>query len=468
LASIGGVAQVTLQSRPTQAEQGAMIECRGSTLSPVRAWNGAIGTRIEVRNLFFNTPVRRKFLRTPGTEMGHISEAIIRLALAFPCCDDQSGLNLVLRHNGKVVHDIPSTTTLRDRVERFFGPEVSASLLPVIGEAGPVRLRGFVADPSCDRGNSRTQYLYVNGRWIRDRNLGHALQESYRGLLMTGRYAVAFLFLDMPPDQVDVNVHPTKSEVRFRQVSSLHHLVYTAVKKALGHTALIPNLQLPSSMQTGSFQAARPVVPPLMVHPPEVFSRPMTSNADDPIQQRTPPIREEGWIQSRTEPTREQAPLQPFPERGPPPLESLDRALFPPPRSARAIQLYDAYLVVETDEGMLVIDQHALHERILFEQIQKRLREKTLPSQPLLIPEPIDLPSGMAAQLLEHESTLAELGLGIEEFGGDTVLLTRYPLILEKRSPRETLLAVVDHLAQQDRLPTRDVFLNDLVSVMAC
>lgn len=117
---------------------------------------------------------------------------------------------------------------------------------------------------------------------------------------------------------------------------------------------------------------------------------------------------------------------------------------------------------------MLVIDQHALHERILFEQIQKRLREKTLPSQPLLIPEPIDLPSGMAAQLLEHESTLAELGLGIEEFGGDTVLLTRYPLILEKRSPRETLLAVVDHLAQQDRLPTRDVFLNDLVSVMAC
>ncbi|HEY7310988.1 MAG TPA: DNA mismatch repair endonuclease MutL, partial [Gemmataceae bacterium] len=233
LASIGGVAQVMLQSRPAAEMCGAQIACNGGELTEVRPWNGSAGTRIEVRHLFYNTPVRRKFLRTPSTEMGHISEAFTRLALAHSRSTFEAdvergvrerGLHLTLRHNNKTVYDIPSSTVLLDRIAAFFGPEVSNSLYAVQDHQGAATLTGYIADPACERGTARMQYLFVNGRCIRDRTLGHAVQEAYRGLLMTGRYAVTFLFLDLPPDQVDVNVHPTKAEVRFRDSQALHHL----------------------------------------------------------------------------------------------------------------------------------------------------------------------------------------------------------------------------------------------------
>ncbi|MGL4550405.1 MAG: DNA mismatch repair endonuclease MutL, partial [Gemmataceae bacterium] len=246
LASIGGVAHVTLQSRPPHLDAGAMVECDDSVLGPVRPWNGSPGTRIEVRKLFANIPVRRKFLRTPATEVGHISEAVIRLALANARHDDRAGLHLVLRHNGRVVHDIPATTRMTDRIRLFFGEEVSSQLHEVNAAGGPATLSGYIADPACDRGSARLQYLFVNGRWVRDRSLAHAVQEAYRGLLMTGRYAVAFLFLDIPPGEVDVNVHPTKSEVRFRHAHALHHLIYTTVKGRLSRENLTSRLVAPA------------------------------------------------------------------------------------------------------------------------------------------------------------------------------------------------------------------------------
>jgi DNA mismatch repair protein MutL len=224
LASIGGVSQVTLQSRPADAPDGAEIGCHGGELSAVKPWNGSPGTRIEVRHLFFNTPVRRKFLRTTATEVGHVCEAVTRLALACP------KLHLVLRHNGKIVHEVPATASLLDRVGLFFGRDVADRLYHIDTTMGPARLTGYVADPACERGHARLQYLFVNGRWVRDRSLGHALQEAYRGLLLTGRYAVGFLFLSLPPDSVDVNVHPTKSEVRFRDGQAAYHLVLGAVR----------------------------------------------------------------------------------------------------------------------------------------------------------------------------------------------------------------------------------------------
>jgi len=159
--------------------------------------------------------VRRKFMRTTATEMGHISEIFTRLALSG------TGLQLSLTHNGKQVYEVPASTSLLDRIGLFFGKEVSDKLYAVEAKQGPVTLRGYIADPACERGNAKMQYLFANGRWIRDRSLGHALQESFRGLLMTGRYAVAFLFLELPADQIDVNVHPTKIEVRFRDSQAL-------------------------------------------------------------------------------------------------------------------------------------------------------------------------------------------------------------------------------------------------------
>ncbi len=449
LASIGGVAHVVLQSRPAALPHGAAIECHGSDLSAVRPWNGAPGTRIEVRQLFFNTPVRRKFLRSPATEMGHINEALTRLALAHARLGDTPGLHLVLRHNGKLVHEVTATAGLRDRIDHFFGPEVSGRLYELEGTAHHATLTGFIADPACDRGNARMQYLFVNGRWVRDRSLGHALQEAYRGLLMTGRYAVAFLFLEMPTDQVDVNVHPTKSEVRFRNAQALHHLIYTSVKARLREANLTARLQAPPVVAP---PPARPLPPPPPAEPALPF------NATRPELRVVP----------REEATTAPAPIT---ETRPPPIEHV---VPPAPTNPghheppRVLQLYDAYLVLETEEGMLVIDQHALHERILYEQFRRRIQTGTLETQPLLIPEPIDLTAEAAARTLEQREALAELGLGVEDFGGGTLLLTRYPTFLGRRSPRTILKAVVDHLLGQDRLPSREVLFNDLLSLMAC
>src|SRR5205085_3505484 len=261
LASIGGVAQVALQSRPPGQPLGAEITCHGGTLSAVRSWNGSPGTRIEVRHLFFNTPVRRKFLRATSTEMGHISEAFTRLALAHARPHGKA-LHLTLRHNNKPVYDVPASAALRDRIALFFGPEVSEQLYEVRCAQGPATLSGFIADPACERGTARMQYLFVNGRWVRDRSLGHALQEAYRGLLMTGRYAVAFLFIQLPPDLVDVNVHPTKCEVRFRDAQALHHLVFSAVRQRLRDENLTARLQLPSTMRPTEMLGSPQPAPP--------------------------------------------------------------------------------------------------------------------------------------------------------------------------------------------------------------
>src|SRR5579871_2878465 len=186
LASIGGVAQVALQSRPPDQTCGSQITCNGGSLGAVRPWNGSPGTRVEVRHLFYNTPVRRKFLRTPATEMGHVSEALTRLALAHarPGPDEpqrqRPALHLALRHNNKPVYEVPASAVLLDRISQFFGPEVGNQLYAVQAEQGPAALTGYIADPACDRGTARVQYVFLNGRWIRDRGLAHAVQEAYR------------------------------------------------------------------------------------------------------------------------------------------------------------------------------------------------------------------------------------------------------------------------------------------------
>lgn len=459
LASIGGIAQVTLQSRPSEEPCGAMITCHGGELSEVRPWNGAPGTRIEVRHLFYNTPVRRKFLRTPATEMGHISETFTRLALAHARSIFDSdvergvratGLHLTLRHNNKMVHDLPASTVLLDRIAALFGPEVSNQLYAVQDHQGSATLTGYIADPACERGTARMQYLFVNGRWVRDRTLGHAIQEAYRGLLMTGRYAVTFLFLDLPPDQVDVNVHPTKAEVRFRDSQALHHLVFSALRQRLRAENLTVRLQIPSTMRPTETLGPPPQAATLLDSPPWSLAAPPASPHGPALPFTS--IQSPGFT----------APVEDAPQPIPPSPPSL------PHSPAKIIQLYDSYLVVETDEGMLVIDQHALHERILFEQIKRRIQSGPLETQPLLIPEPVELTAEQAARTLEHREALAELGLGIEDFGGGTLLLTSYPALLGRRSPQTILRAVVDHLISKERAPSREVLFNDLMSLMAC
>jgi DNA mismatch repair protein MutL len=473
LASIGGVAQVLLQSRPPDQPTGAELRCDGGALSSIRPWGGAPGTRVEVRHLFHTVPVRKKFLKGIPTELGHVCEAVTRLALAHP------GLHLTLKHNGRLVYEVPASASLTDRVALFFGGEVRDALYAIDSGPGAVRLTGFVADPACDRGNPKLQYLFVNGRWFRDRSLGHALQESYRGLLMTGRYAVGFLFLTVPPDTVDVNVHPTKAEVRFRENSLLYSLVRATVKARLLKENLVPRLQAPTDQEPSQTWDLRPPARPLAEslfsprreaaertvvpwellpasggrQPPEVeaeqIRQPIIAPPSTPLEESPAP--------TFADPRGADAPCSPEPPFALPSLPS-----------GSALQVHDAYLVLETPDGMLVIDQHALHERILYEQLRRRVRDGKLEVQRLLIPEPIDLPADQAAAVLDTKDELAELGLEVSDFGGNTVLLSSYPTLLARRPPHEVLRGVIDSLVTRDRPPTREALLDHLLATMAC
>ncbi len=433
LASIGAVAQVLLQSRPAGADRGSEVRCDGGALGEVRPWNGASGTRIEVRHLFFNTPARRKFLRGPSTEMGHVSETFTRLALSH------LGLHLTLSHNGRRLHDIPASAGLLDRIAAFYGDDLRGQLRVVEGEHQGMTLGGYVADPICERGGTQMQYVFVNGRWIRDRFISQALQEAYRGLLLTGKHPVAFLFLDVPPDAVDVNVHPTKAEVRFRQPSQVQHLVQTAVRAVLKGEDLTAPFRLP------------PAAPLVMTQAPT-----------------------QGAMAFSAPPRPAPAPrLMVTPTPAPIPAPSAERRVAPTPVAiaeppAKAVQMHDMYLLVEVPEGVLVIDQHALHERILFERLKARFASGKLEVQKLLIPEPIDLPPAQAALLLEHRADLAGLGLEIDDFGGGTILLSGYPHLLGRKPPGEILRAVAEQLSARERVPSRETMLNDLMSLMAC
>ncbi|QJW94330.1 DNA mismatch repair endonuclease MutL [Frigoriglobus tundricola] len=610
LASIAGVGQVTLQSRTHAAASGCEVRCDGGAFTPAKPWNGAPGTRIEVRHLFYNVPVRKKFLKSVATELGHVCEIVTRLALANPA------LHITLRHNGRLVYDIPGSAGLLDRVALFFTGEVRDALYELDSGPGPLRLTGYIADPKCDRGNAKLQYLFVNGRWFRDRSLAHALQESFRGLLMSGRYAIGFLYVTVPPDKVDVNVHPTKSEVRFQENSLVYSLVRGTIKHRLLKENLIPQLSVPRGEEIGGPRDEPPVSPALPA--PTLFTSPRRELAEqtlapwergelaDPFwrtpagvltpEERakgarpTPPAPEDptprpslkgGEQDLRNSVTQAESEdawraFTPLPSPGPretpltgpgegrgaggggssypsplpspkteglqtdnspslpssekkgaqgepagevlsqnekgnvglsppsrerageqdlrnaltsPELEGAARAVTPslqgggrgegssaPPLIAAlpklaphtAIQLHDSYLVLETTDGMLVIDQHALHERILFEQLRRRIRDGKLEVQRLLIPEPIDLPAEQAALVLEAADALRDLGLEVSDFGGNTILLSSYPTLLGRKAPHEILRGVIDHLVTQERPPAKEALLHLLMATMAC
>jgi DNA mismatch repair protein MutL len=232
LASIGSVSQLTIRSRSEADDCGTEITVRGGVVESPAPCGCPIGTVMEIRNLFFNTPVRHRFLKTPQTERGHIVEAFTRLALANP------QIHFVLTNNDKQLYDLPPTPRLAERITAFFGGEITDALIPIQSDDSQVQISGFACDPSVSRGNTRMQYLFLNGRHIRDRSLQHALGEAYRGLLMVGRHPVCFLRMDMPAEMIDVNVHPTKLEVRFTDGSR----VYSRLLQTLRHRFLTTDM----------------------------------------------------------------------------------------------------------------------------------------------------------------------------------------------------------------------------------
>ncbi len=500
LASISEVSQFIIRSRIAEQNAGTELEVDGGTVRGPCPSGCPLGTTIEIRNLFFNTPVRRKFLKSAQTELGHCSESFTRIALANP------DVHFNLRHNDRTLYDLPPVANWRERVLAFFRGEVGDALIWVESADGDIKVSGYVADPSINRGNNRLQYLFLNGRCIRDRSLQHALGEAYRGLLMVGRFPIAFLKLEMPPASVDVNVHPTKLEVRFQDSGRLYSQLLGALRKKFLSTDLTPKAHLSgvhSSEPAMAMDSER-----LMQHQQQLVSwakgqltapgSGLSSNpaVDRSLQfptQQTPEFRpfSSGM---RTDPRTLVGPnagYHPMPagtgQLGPgiPPASfSTPNHQVPAPTAPGTytatpsrpdhlvtnfgIQLQNRYLVTENDDGIVIIDQHALHERILYEQLRVRILDGRVETQRLLVPEPVNLTPPEAAIALDSAEVLAQLGIGVEPFGGDTILVTSYPAMLANISPGEIVRQVIEQLMAGGKAPERRDLLDELLHMIAC
>ncbi len=335
-----------------------------------------VGTTIEVRNLFFNTPVRHKFLRTTQTEMGHTTEALTRLALAHP------RVHFTLTHNGRLVHDLPPVDDVRHRVATFFGQEIADDLIEIESESDGVTLCGFVANPMHSRASGRMQYLFLNGRAIRDRSLQHALGEAYRGLLLTGRQPICFLRLEMPPELVDVNVHPTKQEVRFQDGGRLYSQLLGTLRTKFLTTDLTARGKSPANWPAADGDEAREAAGDVsqLVHwaKEQLGQQPRAATS---LANGASPGGEPLRLHRLDVP-----PFQRFDAPHPETVPREDVRVQPTGAAAPrgALQVHNRYLVVENDAGLEVIDQHALHERILYEQLRDKVLAGALESQRLL------------------------------------------------------------------------------------
>jgi DNA mismatch repair protein MutL len=529
---------------------------------------------MEVRHLFFNTPVRRKFLKTAATELGHIVEAFTRIALAYP------EIHFTLSHNGKTLHELPPTSVWAERIGHFFGDEIRQNLIAVDSQHEDIQLSGFAVAPVVSRSHNRLQYLFLNGRFIRDRSLQHALTEAYRGLLMTGRFPVVFLRLQMPPDQVDVNVHPAKLEVRFQESGKLYSQLLGTLRSRFLSADLAEKVR--SASETWHRQVAGAAEPnqsswadgsrelscdPELVQQKAAAVGQWARGGGD-RQQQTLPVTvarssggnwtADGEMARPAGPStrggvdrgalRDLPEFRKFPSVDPlwPPPEvagrpgsaaggaglTVDPALRLVPGMAagtdlaepdladkgladsvpargelmdaepagadlvgagvegitgrsgghapiptahvqaspriQVLQIQQRYLVCEADEGLVIIDQHALHERILYEQIKHKFLAGNLETQRLLVPQPVDLAPAEAAAVLEVQDELMGIGLGIESFGGSTILVTSYPAVLQSRNLAELIRIVVDQLAQGKQRPDPQDLLDHLMATMAC
>ena len=511
LASITEVSQSTIRSRTPDADCGFELVVNGGNHDPIEPCGCPIGTTIEVRQLFYNTPVRQKFLKTAQTERGHIAEAFTRVALANP------QVQMTLLNNGKVLHQLAATESWSQRIKAFFGPEIGDNLIPISNEDDSVSVSGYVVDPSVSRSNNRMQYLFLNERYIRDRSLQHALSESYRGLLMVGRYPICFLRMQMPFEMVDVNVHPAKLEVRFQNGGTVYRQLLGTLRNKFLTTDLTAKGQLARRSPVPEEEALELKAP--------------VSEKQDRIE-FTADAAQRDWTAATRQPlglniTGERD-FQPFPALSPvkgstspadntssttsvgmssasslpadydpfsQPLPSTISATVPaasaadssptgtgtefsssalPVPSAEerqrpfAIQVHNTYLVQETEEGMIIIDQHALHERIIYEQIREKILSGKLESQRMLVPEPVTLPPAEAAAVLEQTDLLKGLGIKVEPFGGDTVLVSSYPTMLSRQNPAEVLKGVVDKLmGEAKNLDQRDL-VDELLHMISC
>ncbi len=447
LPSIAAISRLRLRTRTAEVLEGWEIQVDGGTVRHAEATGMPVGTLIEVRNLFFNTPARRKFLRRDETEAGHISDTITKLALACPQVQFQ------LVNNGRRQIDLNRQKNLTERVAGLLGRSVLKDLLLVEGNLGGMRLHGLISQPSLNRSATGSQFTFINGRYIRDRLVQHALRAGYRHLLLKGRHPVVVLFLEMAPEQVDVNVHPTKHEVRFRDQSVVHDFIVQTLQETLRSASprpVAPAFVRPSSSATdeaGWPPQSRPLIAaePVIDQPAAVgegrakYTAPQQEELNDALDSAglltVSPLNEPGGYYA----------------------------------SLRVIgQFCDSYILCQDKQNLLLIDQHAAHERIGFEKLRGQYRDRGVERQGLLFPLVLDFDHREAASLEEHEAGLQRFGFELERFGGNSFVLKGIPQILGDAEAEKLIRDVVAELTSFGGSSLVEERIEQLLVLMAC
>jgi DNA mismatch repair protein MutL len=431
LASIASVARVAITSRQTGAAHAWRIDA-GRATEPA-ALDG--GTVVDVADLYYNTPARRKFLRTEQTEYGHCDDVFRRIALSVPQVAFQ------LQHNGRVTQRLPAAD-MAGRVRALLGDEFMQHARPLEAVAGPVRMVGFVAQPAFSRAGRDAQYSFVNGRFVRDRLLAHALREAYADVLHGARHPAYVVFIELDPRAVDVNVHPAKTEVRFRDARGIHQFVFHAVERAL---AL-------------STQAAEPVTSPAGVA--DAF-QPPSSQSGWPMQQglgvEQPLARYFDFVRPDV------------PARAPNALAAdLDApSQSGPPLGFALAQLQGVYVLAQNSAGLVLVDMHAAHERILYEQL-KKLLDGAPAVQRLLIPAVLSMSAREVATAFEYADVLEKLGFDIGQAGPSEVMVRTVPALLARADAAALLRALLEELREAPASQVVERRRNELLATMAC
>ena len=483
LASISSVSRLALTSRTERQEAASRVEVEGrdmdASISPAAH---PVGTTVEVRDLFFNTPARRKFLRTEKTEFNHVEECIRRQALS------RFDTGFTLRHNQRVVQSLRPAENPLDRERRIgslCGQQFIDNAVVIDAEATGLKLWGWVALPTFSRSQADLQYFFVNGRVIRDRLVAHAVRQAYRDVLYNNRHPAFVLYLEVDPANVDVNVHPTKHEVRFRDGRLVHDFIFRTLHKALADVrpddhlkgAVAQSHGREAGITTGGFgvQAAMPGVSHQPASDPFTGSGSSSPHSDFTGTQRAPQhewqARDQvAFYQSMNEGSGTGA--QPamtgsgdLAVAAPtPPQDSSDE----PPLGYAIAQLHGIYILAQSRQGMIVVDMHAAHERITYERMKRALEAQDLKSQPLLVPVSLAVSQKEAALAETHGEELLQLGLRVERIGPETLAVRQVPALLRGADTEQLVRDVLSDLIENGESDRVEAVIHELLGTMAC
>ena len=470
LPSIASVSHFVLRTRVRGAEAGTEVRLDGGQLVSVREVGTREGTCIEVADLFYNLPARRKFLKSDTAEATQVSRLVTQMALGYP------EIGWTLASGGRTLLECPPSATLAERFFQLFGDR--PDLLELHKEAAGITIHGYVAALG-DQGPVRgSQHVFVNRRIVKDRTIAHAIVEAYSVATIKERSPEVHLFIEMPPDRVDVNVHPTKAEVRFLEQSLVHEVLRRGLAAALGNgparelqlTAMEIRPGEPQPMTipgvlAGANVGSRWSPDPYPNNRPIPVASPYPGGAGSPWERRPDGSR---WSSPPSSPGQADSPdpeAQPDRDSGPSPDPAGDSSMRP---MIPLGQFRDTYIVAIDDEGIAIIDQHVAHERVLFEQVMERLTAGPLESQRLLTPVIIDLSPAQRQGLTQHAPVLERFGFEVEEFGGDSVRLTAVPALLEAPECEAALRSLAEDLEGGDPAGRVEEGLRRIAATMAC